>query len=217
MSSALKARLPDYSVVNPPPPLRTTATPPVNEIRGDKIWTSDVKILFARDRLLEIMPHRSMTWEENLNAMVRFVCYLSILIYAYNQDPKYVVFGGLVIAALALIYVPNDVSDTRWYTRFRQHNVAPVQRVPCQMSTPENPFANFLPTDDPHRPQPCPQSDPEQARLTRHHFDDGFPRDADPTQQDASFAQFTTRHNGGPLRDQAAFGELCGKPSDYLL
>lgn len=211
MANDLRARLPDYSVVQPPQPLRTTVVPPPDEVKGDAFWSEDVKILFARDRLLEILPDKSMTWEEKLNALVRFTSYAAALVYALNRDPKFLVFGVLTVAALTLMYRDSAVQDdTRPYARFRRDNAAPVKQVPCRTSTPDNPFANFLPTDPPHRPQACPSTDPEQAALTRRHFDAGFPRDIDPVQQDASFAHFDSRLNEGPLRDVAGFAEFCG-------
>lgn len=193
-------------------PLRTTALPPLNELRGDAIWFRDIKVLFANDRLTEILPSKSMTYEERINALVRFVTYTSALTYIYNQDPKYVIFGIIIITLLSLLYKQTApaASDLKGYLDMRATNVAPVHRIPCQMSTPNNPFANFLLTDDLYRPQACPQTDPEQAKLIHDNFFDKFPRDArDVYGLDNSFRTFNTRPNSGFLSDQAAFAEFC--------
>lgn len=197
-----------------PPPsngaIRTTALPPYNELKGDPIWTSNVKVLFASGRASEIVPSKDMTYEERINAMVRFSLYASSLMYLFNQDPKYLVFGLALIAMLSGIYSQNDTSTTTWYREFRGNNVAPVEKVPCQMSTPDNVFGSFLLSDDMNRPQACPQTDPTQAALTRQHFNAGLPYDpADVKRADACFRQFATLPNRGPLADQSEFAQFC--------
>lgn len=205
----MKARLPDYQVTQEQliPP-RTAATPPVVELRGDDFWLQDVKVLWKKDRLLELVPDATMTWEEKLNAVIRFALLATILIFVQAGKPGYLIYGAVTVALLSALYYQDDTSSTRWYRDFRTNNVGPVRRVPCQMATPTNPFANILPTDALDRPQPCPQSDPEQARLTRRLFDHGFPRDIDPASQEAFFNQFEARYNEGPNRDLTSFEEF---------
>lgn len=193
-----------------PPPVRTTALPPFNELRGDAIWYRDVKILFDSRRFLELLPSKSMTSEERINALVRFTLWTSALTFIYNQDPKYLLFGGVMITLLSLTYKLSPQINLESYLKMRACNVAPIERVPCQMSTPDNPFANHLLTDDLYRPQACPQSDPAQAARTRANFFRGFPRDArDVYGLDNSFRTFNTLPNTGRLSDQGAFAEFC--------
>ena len=61
----------------------------VNETHGDDVWFKDAKVLLSGSKVLEILPSNSMTYEERLNALVRFVLYPSVLIYVYSQDPKH--------------------------------------------------------------------------------------------------------------------------------
>ena len=60
--------------------------------KRDDFWYNDPSILISTDRLDEFFPSKVMTFEEQLNAFVRLMSYLSIILTAYTKNVNYIIF-----------------------------------------------------------------------------------------------------------------------------
>jgi hypothetical protein len=98
-----------------------------------------------------------------MNALVRLIIYVSVALSFYSKKQVYLYIGLACILAISFA-VPLET--------FKSGN-----RPPCQRPTRNNPFANFLPTDDPRRPPACPYKDVKNE-ITKT-FQQGLYRDVD--------------------------------------
>jgi hypothetical protein len=76
--------------------------------RQDAIWYKDVAAFLDASRLLDFWPSPHMSIEERINATCRFILYASVLLFATTRRFKYLVFGGLLVLALSLVYERSD-------------------------------------------------------------------------------------------------------------
>ena len=61
-----------------------------NEI-GEKFWYDDIMIIINKKQLLNIIPSKNNTIEENLNSSVRFIIYISLLLVCYTKNLNYTI------------------------------------------------------------------------------------------------------------------------------
>lgn len=112
----------------------------------DPFWLNDATILFRKDRLDEFFPARNMTLVEQLNAIVRFMLYLSVLLAVYNKStkPLFIFFGALVFTYL-IYFFSNDkrLDKTEGFTSIIEDGVEKTVIQP----TLDNPYMNVLMTD----------------------------------------------------------------------
>lgn len=69
--------------------------------RDDPFWKEDPSILYNKNKLVEFVPNRSMSFNRRLNAMTRFLIYFTVLLLVFYGHIE-VVF--LLLAGLVLIY-----------------------------------------------------------------------------------------------------------------
>ena len=125
-----------------------------------KIWFKDVKsFLFNENKFMEFIPDMSMTLECQLNAVLRFAIYFSIIVFVIKYD--YRVFYFPVIAGLItfVIYAKMFSDEKDKKELFDKLNINNDQ---CFKPTKENPFMNVSivdMNDFPTRPQACNLSD----------------------------------------------------------
>ena len=70
--------------------------------KRDLFWYDDPTILIATDRLDEFFPSKPMTIEEQLNATIRLLSYISIILTVYSGNINYIYIPifGLIITYL---------------------------------------------------------------------------------------------------------------------
>lgn len=61
------------------------------------IWLKNPTILFDPKRLKYYMPGPNLTWEEQANAMLRFIIYLSLILYLYYKNPLMLIVPPLLM------------------------------------------------------------------------------------------------------------------------
>ena len=59
---------------------------------SEPFWIADPSVLFRSDTWLAFVPTPSMTVDQSLNAVVRFVTYLSALLFLCSMDFRYIVY-----------------------------------------------------------------------------------------------------------------------------
>jgi len=77
--------------------------------KSDPFWYSDPKILVEADRLTDFFPSPDMTPLEQLNAIVRFCVYLSLLLTILKNNAQYLflAIASFVVTYLVYAYDPN--------------------------------------------------------------------------------------------------------------
>ena len=78
--------------------------------KRDDFWYNDLSILVATDRLDEFFPSNTMTFEEQLNAFVRLMAYISIILVAYSKNVNYIY---ILIASIIFTYLIYKNSDSK--------------------------------------------------------------------------------------------------------
>lgn len=182
-------------------------------MKGDPIWFRDLRVLFRRDRLREFFPTRDQTFEERINALVRLIVYVSVLVYLYNRDSKYPLYGLACIALITLAYTSKKAETFKTVSAYQQFRAASVEAAPapCTGPTNDNPFGNMLLTDladNPDRPAACLyDNDAEQVEDKFNH--NLYRNLSDVYSKQNSQRQYYSMPVTTSIPDQKAFAEFC--------
>jgi hypothetical protein len=109
----------------------------------DPFWFDDIKILFNKNRLTEFFPVKDHTLAEKLNSIVRFALYVSIVIFFYHNNPKYL--SIVVGAALITVYIYKN--RTIEGLENVDKDIFDKKEVTCTRPTLDNPFMNVTMKD----------------------------------------------------------------------
>ena len=164
----------------------------------DPVWYDDVSILFKR--WSQFFPRASMSASERTNASVRLIVYVTVALYLYNRDGRGLLLGFVAAAIVSILHPRHGIDSIDSYTD------PSVVSVPCKKSTPENPFGNFLLTDNPDDPPGCDSE--TQQDLIRENFNRNLYRNTeDLWERQNSQRQFYTMPTA-KVPDTKAFGEF---------
>jgi len=156
------------------------------EEEKEEIWYKDPKrAFFTADRAFVIVPDASMTLQEQMNAVMRFGVYLSILSIIYERSVVSATFIFGIIATVTAIMdyhdsrVDKDIQDRR-----ETLNLQPdaLTGKLCVRPTADNPMMNVLVSDYglfPTRPRACDVTDPSVAKQMRKLSSQNVYRDMD--------------------------------------
>lgn len=178
-------------------------------LTSDRVWYQDVRAITRRPA--EFFPSRFQTPEERVNSIVRLLLYVTVGVYLYRRQAKYLVFGLAAIAAVSVAYKGGSGDPTvrrrASVAGVRVDSVLPAQRA-CTLSTPNNPYANMLLTDDPARPPACKYDD--QQDLIRDNFNRGLVRNMyDIYEKENSQRQWMINPVTTSTPDTVAFAQFC--------
>jgi hypothetical protein len=76
-----------------------------------KFWLNNPKILFHKDKLLEVWPYSHMNYNEKMNATTRFIIYASLLGYIFLNNYLILLLGVVMVVSLVFIYNHNKVES----------------------------------------------------------------------------------------------------------
>lgn len=76
-----------------------------------KFWLNDPKILFHKDKLLEVWPYTQLSFNEKINATTRFVIYVSLIGYVFLNNYLILLLGVIIIFILIIAYKYNRVES----------------------------------------------------------------------------------------------------------
>ena len=65
-----------------------------------KFWLNDPKILFHKDKLLEVWPYTQLSFNQKINATTRFVIYVSLIGYVFLNNYLILLLGVIIIFIL---------------------------------------------------------------------------------------------------------------------
>jgi hypothetical protein len=115
----------------------------------DKIWYQDVNSLFATNNIPKFIPTAAMSTTEQLNALVRFSVYFSVIIFAVRHDTR-IFFLPIGIGILS--YVIHEIMQRQALNQrelFRKFGIQTFKNNKekddsCTVPSENNPFMNVL-------------------------------------------------------------------------
>lgn len=117
-------------------------------------FLNDVNKLFK----FELIPTADMTIEEKLNALMRLILFIGIIMTLLFNDSKYIMF--IIIIGMVFIFIYNyQTQSIKNAEKFLdKKNLDIVDNKICYKSTVDNPFMNPTIMDvqyNPNRPEAC--------------------------------------------------------------
>jgi hypothetical protein len=153
---------------------------------GEAIWFRDPSGFLSYQKWTNFIPLSSMTYEEKLNALMRFAAILSVLLFVVtggtNGKAFYiVVLVGISTYALQLVHEKELREE---FNRRKKQGLRHDRRLDteCSVPTKDNPFANILLTDygnNPHRRRGCDITKKKTKKMTESFFSDNLYKDID--------------------------------------
>lgn len=67
-------------------------------------WANDPTVLFNKDYILQMWPLQTMTFDEKLNAISRFIIVFSILGFIITKSIRFLVIGIVTLAIIYFVY-----------------------------------------------------------------------------------------------------------------
>ncbi len=182
---------------------------------SDPFWYEDPTILIKSNRFSEFFPHNEMSFEEKLNAMVRFAIYFAILLFAFKKTANKsfigILFPLFVLGLTLFLYQNGNGKET----------MSTLDGGPkyedCQLPTDENPFMNVLISDytaNPQKKKACNVSDKKVKQEIKDKFENNLYRDTiDIWGRNNSQREYYTMPNTTIPNDQTNFANWLYKTS----
>lgn len=117
--------------------------------QGDKIYIKDFTILFETERLLDFIPTDKMSYNEKINAIMRFAIYITFILCLLKAN--YVYLYILLVTGVLTYLAFTFKGDKEAFTEnecIEEESEAENKEKNCQKPTSDNPFMNTLITDD---------------------------------------------------------------------
>lgn len=111
---------------------------------NEKIWYKDLKGFLTQENFLKFFPTADMTYEEQINSIVRFTLYLTIILVLFKNNYKvlYILLVIILITyGMSMIKI-NDNNNQKEY--YQKNNIALSQKTnkTCRKPNSNNPFMN---------------------------------------------------------------------------
>jgi Family of unknown function (DUF5762) len=162
-------------------------------MEGEAIWYVDPLHFLSPTNFHVIIPHATMTTEQQLNAVLRFALYFSVIVVIVKEDINGIFFVLLVAGITALLYSATTEKKTARKEVFDQMNVEKDRGAICTKPSTDNPFMNTLASDPPSKPGACDVTNVRTAKSMDDIFDIGhLPDDSDLFDRKSSRRQFYT-------------------------
>ena len=143
------------------------------------LWINDTTILFNKNYIIDLWPTQNMCYEQKVNAITRFIIFISILGFIFTMKYNILLIGIATLAVMGIVlkmkkpkvskkileegFVVNDDKVENLYPKKTIINPVTLETVlkeNYKEGTKKNPFSNVLITDyndDPTR-KPAPPS-----------------------------------------------------------
>ena len=150
----------------------------------ERIWYSDPKHFLNMDNAPKIIPLKSMSFVQQLNAVMRFSLYFSAIMFLVKRDLLvwyFALFIGLLTVFMHEFYQRNTSMQKELYDKI---NIMYDQHKDsfCAMPSKDNPFMNVLMneyTQFPNRPDACNINNTKIKQKAEDHFDHNVYKDVD--------------------------------------
>jgi hypothetical protein len=179
----------------------------------EKIWFQDPKNLFTKENWNLFVPTPTMTIPSALNAVVRFTCYFTVLLFVATHDSSYMMLLPAVLFLTFALHTlfPNGKKIEEYMNAKSGKFTEPTEN---------NPFMNVLLTeigDNPDRPDAAPTNKKEiRAKIAKafQHTNDIYMDTTDMFDQTQAMRTFHTLQSATVPNDQDGFLAWLSKGSD---
>tara|TARA_B110000259_G_scaffold151901_1_gene171741 strand:- start:6714 stop:7343 length:630 start_codon:yes stop_codon:yes gene_type:complete len=186
---------------------------------SEKIWFKDLPGLITKHNFLEFFPTSDMAYIEQINSIVRFAIYLTLILVLFKNNYK--VFYILIIILLITyaMYIVESKKRLNKREKYRINNLAKSKNSGsiCRKPSVNNPFMNRnIITDSPTKDyQACDIDNETIKEDIKTKFDNKLYRSVgDIFDNQSSDRQFYTMPNTKLVNDQTEFAEwLYKRPS----
>ena len=197
-------------------------------------WLNNPRVLFNKDKIMEIWPLQNMTIEEKLNGITRLVLLLTVLGYLITKNIKIILTGTITLFSLVLLYkmkmensLKTTINDLNNKEGFTNPELYKMLRKNFTEPSVKNPAMNVLPTeidDNPNRKTAAPSynkvvendMNEKTKEFIINNFDDKTNIDerlfkdlGDSFSFDQSMRTWNSTPNTSIPNDQKAFAEYC--------
>lgn len=177
----------------------------LNNIKDEKpIWFEQPAILFSIDDMTHFYPTSENTHNENMNAVVRFSLYLSIILVIIKRNYLYA-YIFLLACLVTFLLSKNNA---------RVENLSnKMKDTECQESTKNNPFMNVLMSDYKMNPKrkAC-KIDNNVRKMISKNFNHNLYKDvSDVYEKSNSQRQYYTMPSTTIPNDQSSFAKWLYK------
>ncbi len=174
------------------------------------IWYDSPHTLFTKETALKILPSSTMTYAEQLNAVVRLSVYYGVLVSIVKGSPD-MLFVPVGVAFVTFLLYRSFVAQGRAEV-FSQMSASGGGRgsssASCVKPSKANPFMNVLNGDDPYRDAACDPLDPEIKKNVEDKFASSMFYDVDDVwSRNNSGRNFNTTPSTTVPNDQGNFAE----------
>ncbi len=179
---------------------------------GERIWYDDIKGFLDNQHMVKFLPERDMSTTEQLNALLRFALYLSIILMIIRRSVT-PIFIVLFVAVLTWGMHESQTREHRLAAQSLEKMDATETRKDgiCTRPTLHNPFMNVLSSDAvirPKRPKACDVSHKKIKKLVEDYYAHNLYRDSDdPLDRNTHSRQFYTMPVSTIPGDQTAFAK----------
>ena len=180
---------------------------------NDYIWYKNpIQVFFSESTMFDVIPLRSMSLNEQMNALMRFAIYFSIIVFIIKKDFRIIYFPLFVALFTFVICYQNSQSSKDKKELLEKMSLMDDQKdKACMKPTKDNPFMNVNFVDYiefANRPPACTDVDEEISRE----FEKGLYREEDDVFfKNASDRQFFTMPFTTIPNDQRSFAEWLFK------
>jgi hypothetical protein len=151
---------------------------------NEEYWIRNPIVLVDINRLNYFYPQSSMTFAEQINSIIRLAIYIGIILSFVYKNYLFLYIPIIVMVGSIIVYYSSSPKVRESYNM----NLPPPQpnydynelveqkikeenpQESCVPPTDENPFMNFLLSDDPRRPPACQPSNPKIKEQIQEKF-----------------------------------------------
>jgi len=180
---------------------------PIPKVKEIPFWSENPNVLLKPEYVTELFPSGDMSFSQKLNAITRLVLVVTVLVFAYSQEFRGILFGTISILAIYLVHYFHvtgkshsaaDASKKEGLAvSFDEKTPNPAQVAMLSQNAPipkdvfddptsSNPFSNVLLTDYTENPdkKPAPPAFNENVNVSILDQAKQFVRETNPDQPD---------------------------------
>ena len=176
----------------------------MSNVLAPSIWFEDTTVLL--DSITQFIPNGDMSYEEQLNAMVRFAIYFAALWFFYAMNYNVFYIPIFVMLFTYLVYAPMKEKGKETFESNQEE-----QKEECMKPTINNPFMNVMLTDYVDNPNRGPACENVEEQI-KEGFEYNLYKDVDDVwERNNSQRQYYTNPSTTIPNDVESFANWCYK------
>ena len=180
---------------------------------SEKIWYQDIRSFITETNYNKFFPSKDMTFVEQLNSLLRFSLYFSVVIFILRKDTN-IFFVPIFMAGFTYLLLSVDTKNKvkeRFFIDSKDMTIDKDTKKLCVKPTKDNPFMNVLISDyanNTQRKQACDISKPNVKKKVKQMFSNNLYRDvSDIYDKNASDRNYYTMPSTEIPNNQEAFAK----------